>query len=526
MKKYLLIFCLIQIAVTAQKREIVAYYPEWGPARGSYYVKNIETTGSADKLTVINYAFMTPTKDSLGNVVVDFINSYADYKQSYSSNLSIDGRPDDSTQHLRGEFNQLKKLKMRHPRLKLVVSIGGWTGSTFFSDAALTPQSREKFVNDCISKFIYGNLPIDGTAGGQGVAAGIFDGFDIDWEFPMAGGDDGIHHDTSDRDNFSKLIELFRKKMNNIRPGLLLTAAIPARGADLWKFNLKQDQENMNWFNVMTYDFHGGWDTLSNHHTNLFISSADTVINNIHESFSNAIRYFIDSAYVRPEKIVPGAAFYGRGWKVTNSKNYGLYQPGKVAAGISSVGDNNYHDIIPLLKKGYEYNWDNSAMAPWLYNKADSTFWTFDDTKSIALKTRYSDAYNLRGIMFWEISGDDSIGTLVNTIFRHNMPEAKTINLKKLVPIKIIAPMNGDILLSGSDIVINTNMDKKDPSVVKVEFFADNKSIGYCTKPPFNWVWFNISKGKHKLKVTATDKIGNKRNSKVINVLAELQTIK
>jgi chitinase len=526
MKKYLLIFLLSQIITLAQKKEIVAYYPEWGPARGSYYVKNIETTGSADKLTVINYAFVVPEKDSSGNIVTNFLNSWADYKQPYPSALSVDGVADDSTQHLRGEFNQLKKLKIRHPHLKLIVSIGGWTGSTFFSDAALTPESREKFVNDCINKFIYGNLPVDGTAGGKGVAANIFDGFDIDWEFPMAGGDDGIHHDSSDRDNFSQLIALFRKKMNNIRPGLLLTAAIPARGADLWKFNLKQDQEYMNWFNLMTYDFHGGWDNRSNHHTNLFTSPADTVFNNIRESYNEAIRYFLDSALVHPDKIVPGAAFYGRGWKVSDTVNYGLYQPGKVSAGISPQGDNNYHDIIPLLNKGYEYHWDNLALAPWLYNPVDSVFWTFDDSKSIALKTRYVDAYNLRGLMFWEISGDDSIGTLVNTIFKHNMPDVKVTNInkgKKAPSLKIIAPLSGNKIIPGSDVIINIDGYKKDQAIVKVEFFEDNKSLGYCTKSPFNWVWFNVPKGKHKLKVIATDINGNKRGSSTVIVYADLQ---
>jgi chitinase len=128
------------------------------------------------------------------------MNPYLDYQQVYSADSSVDGVADDSTQLLRGEFNQLKKLKAIHPELKIVISIGGWTGSTWFSDAALTPQSREKFVNDCIDKFIYGNLPRGNNAGGNGVAAGIFDGFDFDWEFPVIGGDGGIHHNKNDQE--------------------------------------------------------------------------------------------------------------------------------------------------------------------------------------------------------------------------------------------------------------------------------------------------------------------------------------
>src|ERR1035437_2987412 len=171
---------LFQLTILAQKKEIVAYYPEWGPALRNYYVKNIVTSGSANKITVLNYAFVEPGPDSSGNITAKFMNPYLDYQQVYSADSSVDGVADDSTQPLRGQFNQLRILKTKYPGLKIVISIGGWTGSALFSDAALTSESREKFVNDCIDKFIYGNLPKRNNVGGNGVAAGIFDGFDID----------------------------------------------------------------------------------------------------------------------------------------------------------------------------------------------------------------------------------------------------------------------------------------------------------------------------------------------------------
>ena len=517
---FLLIFIvLFQFTMTAQKKEIVAYYPEWGAAYQHYYVKNVETSGSAKKITVLNYAFIEPGPDSSGNIIAKFMNPYLDYQQVYSADSSVDGTADDSTQLLRGQFNQLKKLKAMHPGLKIVISIGGWTGSTWFSDAALTPQSREKFVNDCIDKFIYGNLPRINNVGGNGVAAGIFDGFDIDWEFPVTGGDEGIHHNKNDRENLSELITLFRKKLDGLKPGFLLTAAIPARGSDLWKFDLAKDQVNINWYNLMTYDFHGSWDNKADHHTNLFSPPADTIFKGIKESFAGSVHFLIDSAGVSPDKIVPGAAFYGRGWKVSNSANHGLYQPGIVAKGIFESGFNNYKDLISPLNNGYEYHWDNDAMAPWLFNPRDSTIWSFDDPESVALKTRFAYAHKLRGLMFWEISGDDSAGTLVNSIYSRNMPDIKFHKVragKKSPLINITIPSSSDAIHSGSDVIININEIKIEAPIIKVEYYADNISLGYNTKPPFSWVWFNVPKGKHKLNAAATDSGVNKKYSKKV----------
>ena len=513
---------LFQLIAVAQKKEIVAYYPEWGPALRNYYVKNIETSGSANKITVLNYAFVEPAPDSSGNIIAKFMNPYSDYQQVYSNSLSIDGVADDSTQLLRGQFNQLRKLKALHPHLKIVISLGGWTGSKWFSDAALTPQAREKFVDDCLNKFIYGNLPTSNNAGGNGIAAGLFDGFDIDWEFPIVGGDDGIHHNKNDRDNLSELLKLFRNKLDALKPGFLLTAAIPARGGDLYKFNLSGDQKNMDWYNIMTYDFHGSWDDKSDHHTNLFSPPGDTIFPGIKESFAGSVRYLIDTVGVIPQKIVPGAAFYGKGWKVTNTTNHGLYQQGSMAKGISDPGSNDYKTLAYLINHGYEYNWDKDAMAPYLFSSKDSTFWTFDDQVSVALKERFAYSHNLRGLMFWEISGDDSVGTLVNTIYTGNMPDIKKHRTKlgSKYPLISLTILSGSkVIHAGSDILLNINELKVDYPLVKVEYFADNKSIGYNTKTPFSWVWFNAPKGKHKLTALAIDSEGNKKLSKKVSVI-------
>ena len=512
---------LYQITALSQGKKIVAYFPEWGVPNKHYYVRNIRTSGSADKITVLIFAFIEPRPDSSGNIIPGFMHPYYDYVQPYSAANSLDGLPDDSTQPLRGEFNQLKKLKAMYPGLKILISIGGWTGSVYYSDLARTKESRERFADDCINEFILGNLPADSGAGGKGTAAGIFDGFDLDWEFPVSGGIDGIHHDKNDKENFTKLISLFRKKLDEINPDYILTVAVPADKPNIDNYDLTGDQKYLNWYNLMTYDFHGGWDKVAAHQTNLFSSKEDTTDNGAERSFDKSVKYLLDTLKISPSKIIPGAAFYGRGWKDVDSVNYGLYQPGDPAAGKYETGIDDYRNLIPLLKKGYECHWDSEAMAPWLYSPRDKVFWSFDDPKSIALKSRYADAFNLGGLMFWEISGDDSIGTLVNTIYTRNMPDVKFDSLSggKSEPfVEITSPENKETFLEGSNIIINTRQTDKGGLIKKVEFFGNGSSLGYVTGPPFNWVWFNVPVGNLKISVVATDNFGNKAYSDPISI--------
>src|SRR5204862_4003266 len=110
--------------------------------------------------------------------------AFADYGKSYAADISVAGVADTFNQPIVGNFNQLKKLKAKHPNLKILVSIGGWTYSKYFSDAAATDAARKKLVGSCIDMFIKGNLPSSNGFGGPGTGAGIFDGIDLDWEYP------------------------------------------------------------------------------------------------------------------------------------------------------------------------------------------------------------------------------------------------------------------------------------------------------------------------------------------------------
>ena len=512
---------LLPSMLYAQKKEIIAYYPEWR-AKGSnpYVVKNIITSHTAGKITVLNYAFGIPKPDSSGNIVVGFMDPYLAYQQVYSSEMSVDGVADDSTQSLKGQFNQLRKLKKKYPKLKIILSIGGWTGSKYFSNAVRTEKSREYFVNSCIQRFLVGDLPKVNNAGGEKAAAGIFDGFDIDWESPVKGGDNGVHHNWQDNNNLTKLYRLFRLKLDSINTHLLLTAAVPATEKYARYYNIHKDQQYLNWYNVMTYDYRGGWDEVTGHNTNLLSSLNDTTFDREKDSFDKSIHLYNCIYGVSRSKLVPGAAFYGRGWKVAQNINNGLGIKGKETEGKVEHGYNYYSDLIQLQNQGYKVHWDKYAMAPYIYNPDKKIFWTFDNSESISLKVHYVDAYDLRGLMFWEISGDDSSGTLVNTIYTKNMPEPPITQkgVHSIPEITIVNPLSSDWINEGSNVVIGTRYSDRRGEIVKVEFFGDGKSLGYNTNPPFDWVWFNIPKGKHVIKAVAYDNNGGKKISRPVRI--------
>jgi chitinase len=44
----------------------------------------------------------------------------------------------------------LTGLRSYHPHLKVLISVGGWSWSKGFSDAALTPKSRRVFVASAV----------------------------------------------------------------------------------------------------------------------------------------------------------------------------------------------------------------------------------------------------------------------------------------------------------------------------------------------------------------------------------------
>jgi chitinase len=403
----------------AGSARVVGYFIEWGIYGRNYKVKDVETSGSADELSVVNYAFGNVAPDAAGDVVCKLGDEWADYQRPWTAEESVTGEEVTWPRPLLGNFQQLRALEERHPQLKVLISLGGWTWSKYFSDAALTKQSRERFVSSCIDLFIKGDIPDPGWGGmgGPGAAAGVFDGIDLDWEWPGSEGNAGNVIRPQDRENFTRLVAEFRKQLHaygkQTGKDYLLTAFLPADAAKIDAgFEVPDIFGFLSFATVQGYDFHGTWEPTTNHQSNLYTSPSDP----------SSPRYSDDAvvgAYLSrgapPKKLVVGVPFYSRGWTGVAPANDGLYQPAAGAApGTWEAGVDDYEVVKQLLSSGFTRHEDSTAGAAWLFD--GTTFWTFDDPSVMTAKAAYVRGNGLGGIMFWELSGDTPDGELIHAI--------------------------------------------------------------------------------------------------------------
>ncbi|TDR40062.1 chitinase (glycosyl hydrolase family 18) [Tahibacter aquaticus] len=411
-------------AITARTRpvivggdkKVIGYFAQWGIYGRNYLVKNIDTSNSAAKLTHINYAFgnVRNNRCEVGLIQPSDPNTgvggdaFADYTKSFAAGQSVDGVGDTWDQKLRGNWNQLKKLKAKYPNLKVMISLGGWTWSRGFASAA-RPENRQAFVASCIDAYIRGNLPVTDGAGGAGAALGVFDGIDLDWEYPAACGlTCGTPEESA---NFTALLAEFRRQLDLVRPGLLLSIAA---GAGVDKVRVTDPatyHQYLDYINVMTYDFHGTWDPQTNHHSALYGSPADPSTGDQRSYNTHDALQAFRTRGVPAAKLNLGIGFYGRGWTNVSSTNNGLYQSGTAAPATYEAGNEDYKVI--KTKSGSHFT-DATARAHWLLS--GNTFWSYDDPALIFEKMQYVKSQSLGGAFFWEFSGDDAEGSLAKAI--------------------------------------------------------------------------------------------------------------
>jgi chitinase len=391
----------------------VGYFIQWGIYGRNFVVQDLEDNGTASRLTHINYAFGNVAPNGAGDVVCSSGDPWADYQTSFPADQDVDG-VQEMGEPLLGNFNQLKELKAKHPELKVLISLGGWTWSRYFSDAALTVESRATLVESCIDLFIKGNLPEIGDQGGTGTGAGVFDGIDLDWEWPGSEGNAGNIIRPEDKQNFTELVAEFRAQLDRYgaqtRKHYELTAFLPAAPAKIDAgFEVRKVFRYFDFATVQGYDFHGTWETTTNHQAQLFSPRRDP------DPAGFSLDLAIDTYRARgapPSKLVVGVPYFGRGWAGVPNVNRGLYQPATgPAPGTWEPGVEDYK--VLATKPGKRYH-DLINGAHWLYDGMQ--WWSYDDPLTVARKMVYVRVNRLGGAMVWSLDADDSRGALTATI--------------------------------------------------------------------------------------------------------------
>ncbi|MBA2944591.1 glycoside hydrolase family 18 protein [Streptomyces sp. PSKA28] len=361
----------------------LGYFIEWGVYGRDYHVKNLVTSGSAGKITHINYAF--------GNVVdgkCAIGDSWADYEKPYSAEQSVDGVADSEDQPLRGNFNQLRKLKAKYPNIKVLWSFGGWTWSGGFTEAAKDPAA---FADSCY------DLVEDPRW------ADVFDGIDIDWEYPNAC---GLTCDTSGAAGYGNVMSALRAKFGS---KYLVTSAITADASDGGKIDAVDygaASRYVNWYNVMTYDFFGAWAANGPTAPHSPLTSYPGIPA---EGFNSAAAIAkLKAQGVPASKLLLGIGFYGRGWTGVTQSEPGGTATGP-AAGTYEAGFEDYKVLKTICPA-------TGRVGGTSYGHCGTDWWSYDTPTTIRSKMGWAKDQGLGGAFFWEFSGDTANGELVAAI--------------------------------------------------------------------------------------------------------------
>lgn len=417
----LLILPALSLPSFAQEKKILGgYFEEWGIYYAGYNIANLQQNGVADKLTHLFYAFANVTTTPAPACAI--ADSWADYQTPYLP--SVSGAP--YTGPMYGNFAAIQQLKELHPKLKVLMAMGGASpaNTAAFAAAASTAAGREGLVSSCIDMFIKGNIA-------PGMAApGLFDGFVIDWEYPTA----------SDTQNFTALLAEFRSQLKALSQTTgkkyVMSFDGPAGSQNYVNIDLQAAASQVDFIAAEGYNYAGSWDTQTNHASPLFDSKQNPLYGqrlDIHDTVNAYLK-----AGVPPRKYVMGLPLYGAGWTGVPNVNQGLYQnsagpsPVYLADGTAlctdlsgntpgcdtllTPGVATYSTLNNLASSGYSVSFDSRRVAVTLYDPSTMTFYTYENPFTMFLKMVYVDLRGLGGADVWALKDDDANGTMVKTM--------------------------------------------------------------------------------------------------------------
>lgn len=357
----------------------VMYFTNWGIYGRNFQPQDLAPL--ADSYTHILYSFANVKSDT-GEVVLS--DTYADLEKHYPT----DSWNDVGT-NVYGCVKQLFLLKKKYRKMKVLLSIGGWTYSSNFAAPMATAAGRQTFVTSAVK--LLEDLG--------------FDGIDIDWEYPA---------DSTQAANFVSLLQLLRSALDTAQAKrgsgtrFVITAAVAAGPSHYQQYDVAGMNKYLDLWNLMAYDYAGSWDSTAGHQANLnkdTSNPASTPFNT-----NDAINYYTSHG-VSANKIVLGMPLYGRAFESTDG-------PGKPFNGVGAGSwENGIWDYKALPKAGATEQMNANVGASWSYDASKREMISYDTPAMVKNKASWLTGKGLGGGMWWEASGDKpkGAGSLVET---------------------------------------------------------------------------------------------------------------
>ncbi|XP_048764579.2 acidic mammalian chitinase-like isoform X2 [Ostrea edulis] len=292
-------------------------------------------------------------------------------------------------------YERFNDLKNRNRELKTLLAVGGWNaGSRAFSPMAGTIENRLLFMNsaiDFLRKY-------------------KFDGLDLDWEYPTRRGGR-----PEDKENFAKLVQLLREAfdreaLRSGKPRLLLSAAVPT-SKDLvdQAYDITTLAKHLDFINLMTYDFHGGWESSVGHNSPLYSRRSETETQRTMNT-NWAAQYWAQNG-VPKDKLNIGIATYGRTFSLADSQKdrqigAAAVAPGRPGQYTRETGFLSYYEVCQMQdrRNGKIYR-DEEQSVP--YYVTGNTWVGYDDVYSVKNKAKWVLQEGYGGSMVWSLSLDD-----------------------------------------------------------------------------------------------------------------------
>ena len=380
------------------ERRIVTYFPEWGIYQRNYQISDVPW----DKITHFNYAFAD----------VDLQNGTVKLFDEHAAKIN---------------FPKMAEYSARFPNVTTMISIGGWSRSAGFRNAAATPANRQRFADSCVDF----------------IRQWGFGGVDVDWEYPTARRDgDTIDNpndqgtpqaDASEAETFPLLLKTVRETLDRAgkQDGRYypLTAAVSINPNITNLVRPNTYEQYLDFINLMSYDMHGAWESITGHHSPLYANphARHGEFERAHFNTDAAMRHF-ESFGVHPNKLVLGVPFYTRGWgevsrdfpirnvmhngeQVTLPGLFADTRPESVKGewdGGRNAGTSSYdfaEDVL-IRQRGFIKYRDPWARVPYIYNESLGQMFTYDDEISVREKSEYVNNNNFGGIIIWDLSGN------------------------------------------------------------------------------------------------------------------------